>query len=120
MYKNPSKTIESTNPITSIILFVASLLSILGGLALVGAVSSVNNLFVENMWLFFLLTPIPIASIVYGFVLKSKGCKYKRNIIVGIIMTVLLCIYGSFTFIFANVYNHSNEPIVKVDQMIIK
>lgn len=103
MYKNPSKTIENTIPdkwrITSIILFIASLLSILGALFLVGVVSNINNLFVENMWLFFLLTPIPIASIVFGFILKSKGYKYKKNIIAGIIMTFFLCIYGSFAFI---------------------
>ena len=37
---------------------------------------------------------------IYGFVLKAKGCKYKKNVIIGIIMTILLCIYGSFSFIF--------------------
>ena len=104
MYKNLSRIIEP--PVSnkwrtiSIILFVASLLSIMGSLALVGAVSNANGLFVENMWLFFLLTPIPIASIIFGFVLKSKGYKYKKNIIVGFIMTFFLCIYGSFTFMF--------------------
>ena len=104
MYKNPSRIIEP--PVSnkwrtiSIILFVASLLSIMGALALVGAVSNANGLFVENMWLFFLLTPIPISSIIFGFVLKSKGYKYKKNIIVGFIMTFFLCIYGSFTFMF--------------------
>ena len=104
MYKNPSKIIEP--PVSnkwrtiSIILFVASLLSIMGSLALVGAVSNANGLFVENMWLFFLLTPIPITSIIFGFILKSKGYKYKKNIIVGFIMTFFLCIYGSFTFMF--------------------
>lgn len=104
MYKNPSKIIEP--PVSnkwrtiSIILFVASLLSIMGALALVGAVSNANGLFVENMWLFFLLTPIPITSIIFGFILKSKGYKYKKNIIVGFIMTFFLCIYGLFTFMF--------------------
>lgn len=104
MYKNPTKTLEqpasSKWNTVSVILFVASLLSILGATSLVGAVSDANGLFVENMWLFFLLTPIPIASTVLGLVLKAKGLKYKRNIIAGIIMTVLLCIYGSFTFMF--------------------
>ena len=104
MYKNPAKTVDTPIPnkwrITSILLFVASLLSIMGALALVGAVSNANGLFIENMWLFFLLTPIPISSIIFGFVLKSKGYKYKKNIIVGFIMTFLLCIYGSFTFMF--------------------
>ena len=104
MYKNPSKIIEP--PVSnkwrtiSTILFVASLLSIMGALALVGAVSNANGLFVENMWLFFLLTPIPITSIIFGFILKSKGYKYKKNIIVGFIMTFFLCLYGSFVFIF--------------------
>ncbi len=104
MYQNPSKITETTIPnkwqVISVILFIASLLSIMGALALVGAVSSVNNLFIENMWLFFLMTPIPITSTIFGFVLKSKGYRYKKNIIVGIIMTFFLCIYGSFTFIF--------------------
>lgn len=104
VYKNTLKIMEP--PISnkwrtaSIILFVASLLSIMGALVLVGAVSNANGLFVENMWLFFLLTPIPITSIIFGFVLKSKGYKYKKNIVVGFIMTLFLCIYGSFTFMF--------------------
>jgi len=104
MYKNPSKTAAS--PIAnkwktvSVGLFVASIFSILAALALVAAVSNANGLFIENMWLFFLLTPIPIASIVFGFVLKSKGYKYKKNIIAGLVMTYLLCLYGSFAFRF--------------------
>ena len=109
MYKNPSRITEKPMnnkwKVLSVILFVASLLSIFGALGLVAMVSSKNRLFVENMWLFFLLTPIPIASIVLGFVLKLKNYKYKKNIIVGIIMVALLCIYGSFSFIFANNIN---------------
>ena len=54
----------------------------------------------ENMWVFFLFLPVPIASIVFGFYLKKKGYKYKKNVVVGIIMAALLCIYGSFNFIF--------------------
>lgn len=107
MYRNPTKTFEhaASNKwrTTSIILFVASLLSLCCAIALVGAISSANKLFVENMWLFFLITPIPISSIVYGFMLKAKGYQYKKNIIVGIIMTGLLCIYGSFPFIFCDI-----------------
>lgn len=104
MYQNPAKITETIIPnkwqVISVILFVASLLSILGALTLVSVVSNVNNLFIENMWLFFLMTPIPVTSTIFGFILKAKGYKYKKNIIVGIIMTFFLCIYGSFTFIF--------------------
>ncbi len=104
MYKNPTKIFQNPTlnkwKTISDVLFIASLLSIFISIVLVNKVSSVNNLFIENMWLFFLITPIPVSSTVYGFVLKSKGYKYKKNIIAGIIMTALLCIYGSFTFMF--------------------
>ncbi len=122
MYKNPSKITNKSTPnrwkVLSVIFFVAALLSIFAAMVLVAVVSNENHLFVENMWLFFLLTPVPIASIVLGFVLKTKNYKYQKNIIVGIIMTAFLCIYGSFPFIFANVYDHSDEPIVKTEQTI--
>lgn len=86
--------------IASITLFVASILSLYGALALTAAASNANGMFIENMWLFFLLTPVTVASTILGFVMKRKGYKYKKNIIVGIIMTVLLCLYGSFVFMF--------------------
>ena len=66
----------------------------------------------------FLFLPIPIASIVFGFYLKKKGYKYKKNVIVGVIMAVLLCIYGSFAFVFSDIYSHSDEPILKAEQMM--
>lgn len=84
----------------SIILFVASLMSIFGALFLVNMVSTLNGLLLENVWLFYTITPIPITSIIFGFVARSKGYSCKKNIIAGFIMTALLCIYGSFVFIF--------------------
>lgn len=122
MYKNPSKIEESFAhsrwKTLSDILFVASLLSILGALALVGAVSERNNLFVENMWLFFLFIPIPVASVILGLILKKKNYKYKKNVIAGIIMAILLGVYGSFSFIFTDVYEHDDEPIIRIEQTI--
>ncbi len=100
----------------SLILFIGSLLSIFGAIFLVGTVSEANHHFNENMWLFFLLTPIPIASIILGFCLRKRGYKYKKNIVAGIIMTVILCIYGSFTFIFDDTYLHSDVPVAKLEQ----
>ena len=103
---------------TSILLFVLSICTILGALIGVAILSGINKATVENMWVFFLFLPIPIASIVFGFYLKKKGYKYKKNIIVGFIMAALLCIYGSFSFIFANFYSHTDEPIVKAEQTL--
>lgn len=104
--------------IVSILLFVLSICTIWGALIGVAILSGINQAMTENMWIFFLFLPIPIASIVFGFYLKKKGYKYKKNVIVGFIMAALLCIYGSFTFIFANVYSHSDEPIVNAEQML--
>lgn len=103
MQKNPAKTVVSIAPphikVISNLLFVASILTILCAIILVGIVSSTNGLFKENMWLFFLFTPIPISSIILGYIQKEKGRGCTKNIIVGFIITILLCIYGSFTFI---------------------
>lgn len=103
MYKNLTKVKTSTMPTNiktiSHWLFMASLLTMAGSALLVETVSSANET-TKNMWLCFLFTPIPISSIIFGYIQKAKGYNCKKNIIVGFIMTIILCLYGSFTFIF--------------------
>lgn len=121
--KMPEKT-EARRPqdflrTVSIILFVLSIADIFG--ALVGfSILSGNNQAAptESMWVFFLFLPIPIASIVFGFYLKKKGYTYKKNVVVGFIVAAFLCIYGSFSFIFADLYSHSDEPILKIEETL--
>lgn len=104
MFNNPSKTVKTTSGsgfyVLSILLFVGSLLSILLALFFMASLPAVNGLSTENMWTFFAVTPIPIASVVVGFIAKARGLKYKKNIIGGFIMLGLLCLYGSFCFMF--------------------
>lgn len=102
--------------ILSILLFVLSVCTMWGALLGVSVLSAINHAMTENMWVFFLFLPIPIASIAFGFYLKKKGYRYKLNVIVGIIMAALLCIFGSFSLVFADVYAHGDEPILKVEQ----
>lgn len=101
LYQHPNKARKALNSdkwqIASRILFTASLCTLLVGIPFIATLSSAES-YIPNMWILYLLTPIPIASIVFGGVLKKKEYKYKKNIIVGIIMTILLCIYGSFAF----------------------
>ncbi|MBE6664297.1 MAG: helix-turn-helix transcriptional regulator [Ruminococcaceae bacterium] len=120
---NTPNKVEAKKPkdklkIISILLFVLSICTIWGALIGVAILSGINQAMTENMWIFFLFLPVPIASIVFGFYLKKKGYKYKKNVIVGIIMAALLCIYGSFTFIFSDIYSHGDEPIVNTEQML--
>ena len=120
---NTPNKVEAKKPkdklkIISILLFVLSICTIWGALIGVAILSGINHAMTENMWIFFLFLPVPIASIVFGFYLKKKGYKYKKNVIVGIIMAALLCIYGSFTFFFSDIYSHGDEPIVNTEQML--
>ena len=120
---NTPNKVEAKKPkdklkIISILLFVLSICTIWGALIGVAILSGINQAMTENMWVFFLFLPVPIASIVFGFYLNKKGYKYKKNVIVGIIMSALLCIYGSFTFIFSDIYSHSDEPIINAEQML--
>lgn len=54
-----------------------------------------------NMWYFYLFLPIPILSIILGFLCRRKGYKTTKNIVTGFIFAGLFLIYGSFTWIFA-------------------
>lgn len=101
--KTSLKKPEDRLQLISILLFVLSICMLWGALAAVAARTAINGSMIDNMWLFFCFVPIPLASIAYSFYLKNQGYKYKKNLIVGIIMTTLLCIYGSFSMIFANI-----------------
>ncbi len=106
MYQNPAKTVVEKMPekwqLLSTITFAGSILSIYLALFLVVVLmdGAPSNNMPSFMWAFFLVTPIPISSIIVGHFLKKKGYKYKKNIVAGVIMTVILCIYGSFVFVF--------------------
>lgn len=70
------------------------------------------------MWLFFLLLPIPLANLILGIIYKKKGFKAKKNIVVGIIFTALLVLYGSFTFIFGGMYSHDFAYVSQIETEI--
>ncbi len=86
----------------SAVLAIGSFLALWGSLWGVSALMRRNGLFVDNMWVFFVFSVIPVASVVFAFILRKKGRPYKLNLVVGIIMTVLLCLYGSFCLIFSD------------------
>lgn len=103
----------------SILLFILSICSAWATMISIAIFSNVSQAMTsENMWIFFLFLPIPISSILFGFNLKKKGYKYKKNVIVGFIIASILCVYGSFAFLFSNVYTHSNEPILVAEQTL--
>lgn len=88
------------------ILFILSLCSIFLGLVVVGVSANSAPIpedpysMIENMWKMLLITPIPLCSMIFGIVLTIKHFKCKRNIIGGAVMTILLVVFGSFSFTF--------------------
>lgn len=95
--------------IVSLILFIASIASLLGGMAAVAFAAQFSDHPYPDLWVFFLFLPIPIASIVFGIVAKCKGYPQKKNIIVGIVMAVVLTLYGCLTFAFSAIY--TDDPV---------
>lgn len=113
-----TKSLQGKYKAFSGILIACSILSILPALISVGIATGINGMFTDNMWLFFLFLPIPLASIALGVYLEAKKYKGKSNIVVGIVMAALLCIYGSFAFIFGDVYDNSGERVVVIEEKV--
>lgn len=70
----------------------------------------------ERLRMFFWFLPVPVASIVFGIVQSRRGYKVKKNIVVGIIMCVIFCIYGMFPVFFSDVYSTDYEVIVNLEE----
>lgn len=84
----------------SVVLCVATIISLFLPMILLNmTVQQFHGDVIQAMLTFFYVTPIPIASIVYGIIQNVRGISNRKNIITGIIILVLLCCYGSFTFI---------------------
>lgn len=99
-------------------LVTASLLSIFAGIILTAFVSPTAQEIFDNMWVYYLFTPIPIASFCAGLIFRKKGYPYKKNLVVGIIITLLLCVYGSYPFIFGEQFTESSAPLERAEQYL--
>ena len=99
-------------------LVAASVLSIFAGIILTALVSPTGKEMFDNMWVYYLFTPIPIASFCAGLIFRKKGYPYKKNLIAGIIVTLLLCVYGSYPFIFGAQFTESTDPLLRAEQYL--
>ena len=83
----------------SIALISASILSIPAALATIDRVVPDVSRFVDYSWIFLLFIPIPIALSVYGVVLQAQKRSGIMNILIGLVVLVILCLYGSFSIL---------------------
>lgn len=56
------------------------------------------------IWIMYLFLPITLGNVIYGLYLKNKHYKYKSSVIIGIIFSILLILYGSMCFLISRPY----------------
>ena len=72
----------------------------------------------EYMWILLLFLPLPLASLILGIVFLTKKYRCLKNVIGGAVMCVLLAIFGSFTFLFADYNLHDYEYVHVLEKTI--
>ncbi len=90
--------------------FLSVLLCILSSVSIIAAfiVFTIVAVFLQTeefngfkyAWIFFTFLPVPISSILYSVYLKKQGYVYRRNLIIGIIMSLVLLMCGIPCFFF--------------------
>ena len=60
------------------------------------------------IWLMLLFIPIGMLSILIGLKLKKENLSYKKNLIIAFICLPLLVIFGSYRFIFQDMFVYDN------------
>ena len=88
-------------------LMVVSLVHTLGHYA------NVNEAFVENLYILYFFIPFPLLSILVGMKAKKIGIRGKGCIILGVIFTFVLGIYGSFALLFNASISHNKNHLLE-------
>ena len=122
--RNKKKVNTSLISTLMIILFIATLCCLWGALWSMSLINEINPQhgfnFTKNTWVFWCWLPIPVASVVLGFIFKVKGIKCTKNIVAGFIIGFLLLIYGSFSLLptFSEDYSKINDYKKYIDASI--
>ena len=113
-----SSQVKSKYHFPATVLFVLSLLSVFFAMAAFILISGFSGSpDIGDIWVFFLFTPIPLASLCFGLFAKKKGYSFKKNIVAGIIIFGLLCAYGSFAFVFKDITTESPELYLETEEL---
>lgn len=124
--KTRRKSISKEDPkykkikISLIILFIVTIASLWIGLFIAALLSQLfkgtTMFFGSYVWILYFCLPIPILSIIFGIFYKYRGMKCTKNIVGGILMTILLMFFGSFAFDFN--FEVDYDEIVELKEII--
>ena len=107
-----------------IILFIATLCCLWRAMWSISLINEINPQhefnFTKNTWVFWCWLPIPISSIILGFIYNGKGLKCTKNIVAGFIIGFLLLVYGAFSLFptFSEDYSKINDYKQYIDASI--
>ena len=116
--KIPARSSKKEWKVGSILLFIFSIFSVPLAFVTLGFAARNTDIFEEYYWIFFIYMLIPIGSIAYGILLKRKGYGGKKNVIIGGLMTPMLCLFGLVLGAIALTYSHSDELLIKAEETI--
>lgn len=71
-----------------------------------------------KIWRSFLFLPITIASVIFGIYYRKKNYKVKKNIIIGIIFSFLLIVFGSMYFVGTKNYTRDISYLKKIENTV--
>jgi len=101
---NRTRTIASQKrweKVVSVLLMVFSFIAPLFALSMNGILQSAHSDYLnmnDYMWTFFIAAVLPAASIAFAIWQRKKGIHNVRNLVVGLIMFVIMCLFGCFVF----------------------
>ena len=70
----------------------------------------------KKMWILYTWLPIPLLSIIMGFRYQQSNENSNKNIIVGILVSIFLLIFGSFSFLFNDDLSFEYDTIMNINR----
>ena len=108
--------IKKLSNIFLILTFCCQLLGLLV-MSFLGDVNTFSSAgFLRYTWIMWLFLPIPIITFILALLLKKNNQKYVFRIVVAIIVTFLLFVFGSYRFLFNSVLSYDPRLVDAVEE----
>lgn len=121
IYKDPKvkSVVKSKRTIWSVLLIIMCIAAPFVGFAIDASMSDYfDQLISKNLWVSFLLLPIPVLSVVYGIYQQKKGYRNSRNVIMGVIVFIILCAMGFSAFTASSEYYSDFAQLLKWEERL--
>ena len=107
---------QSKYYVVSLILFFAALFSFFFATSIImPKIHGISEM--ESLKFLYLFIPIPLISLAFGIYATKKGYRCIKNIVIGIIISVMLFLFGSIPFMFGNFLSETPDLYVKAEEL---